>query len=136
MLQENVELYERLMAALDTREMSDELADEMLEPGFRIENASTAVTDKTYFGAQGVREWIANTFDGLDAHARYGIEEILADGDDFVVGWVRIVGQGARSGMPMTLRWTAVLWFHDGKVTRGAGYVRRREALEAVGLAR
>jgi hypothetical protein len=72
--------------------------------------------------------------DGLDADAHFGIEEILADGDDFVVGRVHIVGQGARSGVPMDPRWVAVTWFHDGKMTRGAGYLHCREALKAVGL--
>jgi ketosteroid isomerase-like protein len=134
MSQENIGLYERVMAALDAREMSDEVAEEILAPDFRIENLDTAITAKTYHGASGVREWIADTFDGLDANARYEIDEIMADCDDFVVGRVRIVGQGARSGMPMALRWVAVLWFHDGKATRGAGYPRRREALKAAGL--
>jgi ketosteroid isomerase-like protein len=134
MSRENVALYERVMAALNRREISDEVAEEMLAPDFRIENVDTAITAKTYHGAPGVREWIADTFDGLDPDARFQIDEILADGDDFVVGRVRIVGQGARSGMPMDLRWVAVLWFHDGRATRGRGYPRRREALKAVGL--
>jgi ketosteroid isomerase-like protein len=134
MSRENVALYELFIAGLDTREISDEVAEEMLAPDFRIENVDTAITAKTYHGAPGVREWIADTFDGLDPDARFQIDEILADGDDFVVGRVRIVGQGARSGMPMDLRWVAVLWFHDGKATHGQGYPRRREALKAVGL--
>jgi ketosteroid isomerase-like protein len=135
MSQENIELYERFMAVLDRRGMSDEMAEEVLAPKYRLENLDTAITDKTYHGVSGMRQWIADTFDGLDADAHLGIEEILADGDDFVVGRLHIVGQGARSGVPMDLRWVAVTWFHDGKITRGAGYPHRREALKAVGLA-
>jgi ketosteroid isomerase-like protein len=135
MSRQNVTLYERFIAALDTREMSDEVAGEILAPDFRLDNLDTAITDKTYHGASGVREWITDTFDGLDPDARFQIDEILADGDDFVVGRVRVVGQGARSGIPMDVRWVAVLWFRDGKATRGQGYLRRREALKAVGLA-
>jgi ketosteroid isomerase-like protein len=134
MSRENVALYERVMAAFNRREISDEAAEEMLAPEFRLENLNTAITAKTYHGASGAREWITDTFDGLDPDSRFQIDEILADGDDFVVARVRIVGQGARSGMPMDLRWVAVLWFHDGKATRGQGYARRREALKAVGL--
>ena len=70
----------------------------------------------------------------LGEGARYEIEEILADGEGFVVARVRLVGHGARSGAPVALRWVAVAWIHDGKMTRSAGYLGRREALEAGGL--
>ena|SRR5664280_2676161 len=86
MSQENIELFERANAAMNPGEFSDELAAEFLAPGYRIENVATALSDKTYYGVDGVREWIADTFEGLDANSRYETEEIIADGDDFVVG--------------------------------------------------
>jgi ketosteroid isomerase-like protein len=135
MSQENIELFERADAAMNPGEFSDELAAEFLTPGYRIENVSTALSDKTYYGVDGVREWIADTFEGLDANSRYETVEIIADGDDFVVARVRLVGHGANSGAPVTLRWMTVAWYEGGKMTRGVGYVHRREALEAVGLA-
>jgi len=134
MSQANVDLYERGVAAMNAREVTDELAEELLAPGFRMENTSTAVTDKTYVGAEGVREWIRDMFEAFDDESRYGTEEIIAVGDDFVVARNRVVGRGAVSGAPVTLRWVSVVWFQDGKMTRTAGYLRRREALEAVGL--
>jgi ketosteroid isomerase-like protein len=135
MSQENIELFERGVEALNARALSDELAAETLAPGFRIDNAATAVTDKTYYGAEGVREWVRDIFDGLADDARYETEEILADSDDFVVARVRLVGRGARSGVPVELRSVTVTWYEGGKATRARGYLRRREALEAVGLA-
>ena len=134
MSKENIDLYERVTSALNTHEISDELADELLARDFYLENLSTAVTEKTYHGAEGLREWVSDTFEGLDDDTRYESEEILAEGDDFVVGRVHLVGHGARSRVPVTLRWVVVAWFQDGKMTRGAGYLSRREALEAVGL--
>ena len=134
MSQENIELHEQAVAALNARALSDEQAEETLAPDFHIENAATAVTDKTYHGAEGVREWVRDMFDGMDENSRYETEEILADGEDFVVARVRIVGHGARSGAPITLRWLTVTWYQGGKATRAAGYLRRRDALEAVGL--
>ena len=83
MSQENIELHERAIETLNARALSDELAAETLAPGFRIENAVTAVTDKTYYGAEGVREWFRDIFEGLDEDARYETEEILADSEDF-----------------------------------------------------
>jgi ketosteroid isomerase-like protein len=99
------------------------------------ENVSTAVSDATFDGGvAGLRQWISDTFAPLDDDARFEREELLAEGDDFLVLRVRITGRGARSGAPVELRWVSVSWFHDGKITRTAGYLRRREALEAVGL--
>jgi ketosteroid isomerase-like protein len=135
MSQENVDIYERGVAAMNAREISDELAEELLAPGFRMENTATAVTDKTYLGAEGVREWIGDMFEAFDEDSRYETEEILADDEDFVVARNRLVGHGARSGAPVTLRWVSVAWFLDGRMTRTAGYLRRHEALQAVGLA-
>jgi len=51
---------------MDAREISDALAEELLAPGFRMENTSTAVTDNTYVGAEGVREWIRDMFEAFD----------------------------------------------------------------------
>jgi len=134
MSQENIDIHERGIAAINAREPSDELFEELCAPGFRMENASTAVSDKTYYGAEGLREWMSDFFDAFQDGARYETEEILEDGEDFVVARMRLVGHGARSGAPLVLRWVNVTWFQDGKMTRGAGYLRRREALEAVGL--
>jgi len=135
MSQETIERHELGVAILNRRDLSDALAAETIAPGYRIENAATAITDKTYVGAEGVREWVRDMFEGLDEHSRYETEEILADGEDFVVARVRLVGHGARSGAPVSLRWVVVTWYEDGKATRSVGYHRRREALEAVGLA-
>jgi hypothetical protein len=134
MSQQNVALFERAIASVNARAFSDELAAEMLAPGYRIENTSTALFDKTYHGAEGVREWVRDIFEGLDEDARYEAEEIIADGEDFVVAGVRLVGHGAVSGALVELRWVSVQWNEGGKATRGAGYLLRREALEAVGL--
>jgi hypothetical protein len=50
---QNVELAYRYGAALNDREVPDGL----LAPGFVMVNAETAVTDKTYEGAEGVVAW-------------------------------------------------------------------------------
>jgi ketosteroid isomerase-like protein len=134
MSRENIELHRRGVAAIDGREFPDELFEELCAPEFRMENTSTAVTDKTYYGAEGVREWTADFFEAFDEDARHEIEEIVADGDDFVVSVVRFVGRGAHSGAPLVLRWVSVTWFDKGKMTRAVGYLSRRQALEAVGL--
>jgi ketosteroid isomerase-like protein len=130
----NLELHRRGVAAIDAGEFSDELFGELCTPEFRMENTSTAVTDKTYYGADGVREWISDFLDAFEEGARHEIEEVIAVGEDFVVSIVHFAGHGARSGAPLVLRWVNVTWFHDDKMIRAVGYTSRREALEAVGL--
>ena len=135
MSQENVELHRRGVDAINARDLSDELFAEICTPDFYMANTSTAVTDKTYRGVEDLREWAADFFDAFDGDARYECEEIVAHDEDFVVSVVRLVGHGARSGVPLELRWVAVTWFQDGRMSHGVGYLSRREALRAVGLA-
>ena len=58
-----------------------------------------------------------------------GREEIVADGDDYVVVMNSLVGRGAASGAPLDLRWGSVAWFRDRKLIRSVGFAHRREAL-------
>jgi hypothetical protein len=106
----------------------------LLVPGLRMENATTAVTDKTYFGVEGCLEWRADLAEGFGPEMRFEVEEILADSDHWVAGRQALIGTGASSGAPIHLRWITVMWFDGGRVSRVAGYNTRREALRAVGL--
>ena len=81
-----------------------------------------------------MRNWLSDTLDGLDEGTRYEVEEIVADGDDFVVARMRLVEHDARPGAPVVLRRVDVIRFQRGKMSWAGGYARRREALEAVGL--
>ncbi len=129
MSQENVEILLRAVAAINAREVPEHL----LAPDFRIENVSTAVTDKTYHGSEGARQWMSDFFDVLGEDARHEAEPIEV-GDDYVVSKLRIVGRGSSSGAPVDMRWYGVMWIREGKITRAVGYPNRRQALEAVGL--
>jgi ketosteroid isomerase-like protein len=130
MSNQNVELAYRYGEALSAREVPDGL----LTPDFVMINAETAVTDKGYEGASGVIEWTRDIFEAFDATARFEIEHVVADGDDFVVTTNRIGGTGARSGAPLLFRWAGVFWVREGRLAPVVGYLRRHEALKAVGL--
>jgi ketosteroid isomerase-like protein len=130
----NLELVRRSVAAMNSRDLSDETFESLCTSDFMLTNASTAVTDKTYRGAPGVREWIDDFAEAFAAGAQYELGEILAASDELVVARLRWSGQGARSAAPLVLRWVGVWWFRDGKVCRGAGYATRHEALKAAGL--
>jgi ketosteroid isomerase-like protein len=124
-----VEIVERVVEAINTGDLPREL----VGPGFELRNATTAVTDATYHGYEGVLKWRAELFDVVE-DARYVLDEVLAEGDDYVVIANRLVGRGASSGAPVNLRWSSVFWIRDGQVTRAAGFERRRDALAAAGL--
>ncbi len=130
MSQRNIDLHRWGAEAANGREVPADL----LAPGFYMENRVTAVTDNTYRGADGWREWMSDLFDVFADGARYEIEEIIAAGDDFVAAMLCVAGRGARSGLPITFRWAGVTWFRGDKAVRAVGYPTREEALEAVGL--
>jgi ketosteroid isomerase-like protein len=129
MSQENIDLVYRLADALNAREVPDFIA-----PDYRLENTITAVTDKTYIGADGWRDWMGDLLDAFGGGARFQVDEIVADGDDYVVVISSLVGRGAGSGAPLQLPWVSAVWFRDGQMTHSSGFLTRREALEAVGL--
>jgi ketosteroid isomerase-like protein len=124
----NVEIMRRLVDAIN----ADAIPRELIAPDFELRNTTTAVTDATYFGYEGALKWRRDLFDVVD-DPRFEVE-ILATGPDHLVTANRLFGRGSSSGAPVELRWSSVVWFEDGRLTRGVGYQRRREALEAMGL--
>jgi ketosteroid isomerase-like protein len=126
---ENVRAVRRLADAINEGPIPRDL----LTADFELKNATTAVTDATYFGYEGGLKWRADLFDVVDG-ARFEIDEILATGPDYVVIANRLVGRGSSSGAPVDLRWSSVFWFREGRIARVAGFERRRDALEAVGV--
>jgi ketosteroid isomerase-like protein len=129
MSQENINLLYRLADALNGREVP-----EFIAPDYRLENVITAVTDKTYIGPDGWREWMRELLGAFADGARFQIDEIIADGDDYVVVISSLVGRGTASDAPLRLSWVSAVWFRDGQMIRSSGFRKRREALEAVAL--
>jgi ketosteroid isomerase-like protein len=129
MSRENVDLVHRAVGALNAGDVPETIA-----PDCRLENVNTAVSDKTYLGVEGWREWRRDLFGAFAEGARLQIDEVVADGDAYVVVITSLIGRGATSDAPLRLRWVNAVWFRDGQMTRSAGFLSRAEALEAVGL--
>lgn len=127
--QRNLAAHSRAVAAVVAREVPSEI----LAPGFRLENRVSAVTDYTYQGAAGWREWMSDLFEMFAEGVHYGVEELVTAGEDFVVASFCVEGIGARSGTPIQFRWAGVTWFRDGKATLAIAYPSRGDALRAVG---
>ena len=129
MSKENVELVRRLADALNVGEVPEFVADD-----YRGENASTAVTDKTYIGPDGWREWREDMFSAFGNDVRLQVDKVIADSDDYVIAVTSLKGRGAASDAPLELRWVNVCWFRDRSLVRVGGFLHIREALKAVGL--
>jgi ketosteroid isomerase-like protein len=125
----NIQLHARVVAAMKAGEVPSEI----LARGFYMRNCASSVSDYTYRGESGWREWMEDLFEEFAGKPRYELEQIVATGEDYVVAEYCIRGRSARSGMPLAFRWAGVTWFAHGALTRAAGYASRREALEAVG---
>ena len=123
-----VDLGERLADALTAGEVP-----EFVAPDVRFENASTGVTDGIYVGPEGVRDWRRDLFEAFADGARLQLDEVVAEGDDYVVAIVSLSGRGAASDAPLEVRWVTACDFRGGQLTRGASFASRREALEAIG---
>lgn len=126
----NVDAHLRGVAAVRAREVPDEI----LAPDFRIENHAAAAIDHVYLGSSGWREWMSDLFEAFAERACFGVEELIAVGEDFVAATFFVVGSSVHSGESLEFRWTSITWFRDGKATRVIGHASRDAALKAVGL--
>ena len=98
-----------------------------------MDNATTAVTEKTYSGATGLEQWFIDFLDVFADGWRYDVE-LVAFGDGCAVGRVILTGRGRASGAPLDMSHWGVVWIADGKVTRAGGFLTKCEALAAAGL--
>lgn len=124
----NVELAIEAIAAAD----AGRVPTDMLSPEFWMKNRASAVTDHTYWGAQGWREWMSDLSEEFVGAARYSLEEVLRAEDDFVLATYVVRGRSAWSGEPLEFRWAGVMWFRHGKVLRHVGCSTPAQALVAV----
>jgi ketosteroid isomerase-like protein len=127
MSRENVELVRRVYEDFFER---GALPFELTDPEIRIDNIAEFPTPGPYIGHEGLRQWWAEIVEAVPG-LRFRLEEVIDVGDDRVVGMLRTFGSELIEQMPS---WAVIHWIRDGQVVRTAGYLRREEALEAVGL--
>ena len=125
---DKMRIVDAIVEAVNAREVNEAL----FTDDFELVNVSNALTDKTYRGASGAREWLHDFFDVLDENARFEITEIVETGEDYLVVHNRLVGTGSASGVPFEMAWFSAWWFRDGRMARGVGYGSRGAALAAV----
>jgi ketosteroid isomerase-like protein len=84
-------------------------------------------------GIDAIREQFARW---VEAYPDLRVEPLEAKGNgDRIFVWVRFVGHGAASGLPIDMELAHVCTVRDAKTVRLVEYSDRHEALRAVGLA-
>jgi len=134
MSQENVEIVERVVAALNQRDLDAYLACctddvELITPISAIAGA--------YEGPDGIRRFFADLADtNPDFHLAF--ERVEAVGADRVLAFLRLTGSGRASGIPAATEvgneTGNVYDLVDGKVRRIRVFLERAKALEAAGM--
>ena len=131
MSQENVEVVRRAFEFFERGEPPFEVA----HPEIRIDNIPESPHPGPYHGHEGLERWwneLADTVPEL----RLKLEDVIDVDDECLIAMVRSRGGGANANLADHIpSWAVVHWVRDGLVVRVAGYMRKEEALEAVGLA-
>ena len=83
-------------------------------------------------GIEAIRQQFASW---LEAYPDLTVEVLHARANgNRVFAWVRFVGHGATSGIPIDMELAHLYTMRDGKAAKLAEYMDRDEALEAAGL--
>ena len=135
MSQENVEVVKWLVDAFNRRDLTG-FASKLHEdvewvPGL-ITRAEAAPADE-FRGVEGFWRWVAATDEAMSVF-RVEAEAYRDMGDDRVLLLGVIVGRGRASGAEVRAELGQVFTFGDGQVVSYRGYLKRADALEAVGL--
>jgi ketosteroid isomerase-like protein len=131
MLQENVEVVERAVAAVNERDIDRYLAccteDIELRTPF-------APIGGAYEGPDAIRRFFADIQD-TSPDFRLDLDHVEAIGADQVLAFLRTTGSGRASGIPFAAGTptTNVYDLVKGKIRRVRIFFDRQEALEAVG---
>jgi ketosteroid isomerase-like protein len=130
MSQENVELVERAVAAVNARDIDAYLACCTEDIELRMPAASVA---GVYEGRNGIERFFADIEDaGPDF--RIDIERAQAVGGDRVLALLQATFTGRASGVPNDAHTANIYDFDAGKIRRVRIFLNRQAALEAVGL--
>lgn len=126
MSQENVQIVRRAYEFFERGELPFDLIDRDV----RIDNIAESPIPGPYYGHEGLRQWWDDLAEAVPT-LRLKLEEAIDVGDDRVLVTIRTHGTELIEQLP---DWAAVHWVRDGLIVRAAGYLRKAEALQAVGL--
>ena len=128
MSEENVEVVERAITAINERDIHAYLA--CCTEDIQLQLPGVA---GVYEGADGIRRFFADIEDaGPDL--RMDIERTEGVGAERILAFLRVAFHGRASGLSMPAETGNVYEFEEGKIRRVQIFLDRAEALEATGL--
>jgi ketosteroid isomerase-like protein len=130
MSQENVEVVERAIAAVNARDIEAALA--CYTEDIELHTPLVAVGG-IYQAPAGIRRFFADVEDAVPDF-RLNLERVRAIGPDRVLVFLDITASGRASGLPTGRPTANVYELLDGKIRRVRVFADRQQALEAVGL--
>ena len=130
MSQENVEIVERAVAAINERDIDRYLACCTEDIELRTPWASIG---GVYDGPDAIRRFFADIQD-TSPDLYIGLERVRAIGADRVLAFLHSTWSGRASGIPTANDTANVYDLVNGKIRRVRIFNDRQEALEAVGL--
>ena len=130
MSQENVEVVKRAVGAINRRDIDGYLACctedvQLVTPVAEVGGA--------YDGPEGIRRFFTDIGDAAPDF-KIVIESLEAVGPDRVFGFMRVLGTGRASGIPIENATGNVYDFAGGKIQRIRIFFDREQALKAAGL--
>lgn len=127
---ENLEIVRRAFDELSRRDWEGGAWD----PGVEVINAAGWVIETSYRGHTGLRRWwedLAEAFGDFTLE----LDDLLEVDEERVLTTQRFLGHFRATEIPFDGPWASILWIKDGKVVRAEGYLSKRRAMRAAGLA-
>jgi ketosteroid isomerase-like protein len=132
MSEENVEVVERLIAALNARDVDQYLA--LCTPDVELLGVAAEI-EGVARGEEGARAYLSTVAELLNSFrvARIAVEQLQALDSDRVLALTRVTGE-SEGGLPVDQPTASLYYFAGAKVRRIEVFLDRAEALEAAGL--
>ena len=130
MSQENVEVVKRAVGAINRRDIDGYLA--CCTEGVQLVTP-VAEVGGAYDGPEGIRRFFTDIGDAAPDF-KIVIESLEAVGPDRVLGFMRVLGTGRASGIPIENATGNVYDFAGDRIQRIRIFFDRNQALDAAGL--
>lgn len=130
MSNEDVEVVERAIAAINTRDIDAYLA--CCTEDVVLRTPMAEITGE-YEGADGVRRFMVDVEDSAPDF-QIGVERVESVGAGQVLAFLQITASGRSSGIPQDALTANVYDLDEGRISSIRIFLDRREALKAVGL--
>ncbi|MEA2346698.1 MAG: hypothetical protein QOG62_485, partial [Thermoleophilaceae bacterium] len=111
-----------------------ELPFEVADPEIRIDNIPQSPLPGPYHGHEGMRRWWNDVLVDAVPDLRMDLEDVIDVDDQRVIAIVRMRSRELKGLLEQMPSWAVLHWVRNGLIVRTAGYLRKEEALEAVGL--